>query len=266
MKHLKRVSMRIWINKKSVYISKSILRMEKKNTFTIMGSGIGFSGGRYKNYEPSDAAKKAGKALFKQLEDPKFRKYKNKTVIRFILRKKDRRSAGKTYAYEVSRTKLKNPIVVKRGNAEYTINYDYHIKSCSMDATEVKKMTGGCLGCAIGGNRNMRKGGYNDDTVSENQGANDTDEYTGDTQNVGVAEDVGSVEDVEDAEDAGDDEGDDNAGAVGDAGDAEGDNALGDLNVMTGGKKKRSTKNTKNANNTRNTRNAKNANKTNKKK
>ena len=35
-------------------------------TFTIMGSGIGYIGGNYKNDVPYLAAKKAGKALFKK--------------------------------------------------------------------------------------------------------------------------------------------------------------------------------------------------------
>jgi hypothetical protein len=37
-------------------------------TFTIMGSGIGYIGGNYKNDQPGQAAKKAGKALFKKLD------------------------------------------------------------------------------------------------------------------------------------------------------------------------------------------------------
>ena len=141
--------------------------MADKSTFTIMGSGIGYSGGNYKNYDPVDAAKKAGKALFKKLEDSKFRKYKNKTLIRFILRKRDRRSAGKTYSYEVTRTKLKKPIIMKRGDSEYLIKYNYDVKSCPMDASEVKRLTGGCLTCAIGGNRKLKKGGNDEGDVDE---------------------------------------------------------------------------------------------------
>jgi hypothetical protein len=242
--------------------------METKNTFTIMGSGIGFSGGNYKNFEPSDAAKKAGRALFKQLEDPKFRKYKNKTSIRFILRKRDRKSAGKTYAYEVSRTKLKKPIVVKRGNAEYTVKYDYHIKSCSMDATEVKKMTGGCLGCAIGGNRNLRKGGYEGGEGGEGgedgegtEGATGTED-TDDTEDTGVTEGNEGNEGNGDTGDTGVTEG--NEGNEGN-GDTEGNGVTGVTeDVMIGGKKRQS-KNAKNAKNAKNVKNAKNA-KANKKK
>ena len=45
--------------------------MADKSTYNH-GSGIGYSGGNYKNFDPVDAAK-AGKKLFQKLEDPKFR-------------------------------------------------------------------------------------------------------------------------------------------------------------------------------------------------
>lgn len=162
--------------------------MADKSTFTIMGSGIGYSGGNYKNFDPVDAAKKAGKALFKKLEDPKFRKYKNKTLIRFILRKRDRRSAGKTYSYEVTRTKLKKPIMMKRGDSEYLIKYNYDVKSCPMDASEVKRLTGGCLTCAIGGNRKLKKGG-NDEVDQLADDMNEL-ELDGEDEAIGGAEET----------------------------------------------------------------------------
>lgn len=96
-------------------------------TFTIMGSGIGYVGGNYKNDQPGQAAKKAGKALFKKLTLRKFAKYKNKTSIKFVLRMRDRHSAGKTYAYMVTREKLPKPIIMKKGNVEYEIKYNYKI-------------------------------------------------------------------------------------------------------------------------------------------
>ena len=240
--------------------------METKSTFTIMGSGIGFSGGNYRNFEPSDAAKKAGRALFKQLEDPKFRKYKNKTTIRFILRKRDRKSAGKTYAYEVSRTKLKKPIVVKRGDAEYTVKYDYHITSCSMDATEVKKMTGGCLGCAIGGNRKLRKGGNEGEDVEGVEGGEGEAEGEAEDEEVSAQSEEVSAQSVQ-SEEVRNEEVSNEEVAVQDV---EDNNTPGAEGSMTGGKKRQSknaknTKNAKNAKNTKNTKNAKNA-KANKKK
>jgi len=119
-------------------------------TFTIMGSGIGYIGGNYKNDQPGQAAKKAGKALFKKLTLRKFAKYKNKTSIKFVLRMRDRHSAGKTYSYMVTREKLPKPLVMKRGNVEYEIKYKYNIESCDLTSAEVKTMTGGAL-AIVGG-------------------------------------------------------------------------------------------------------------------
>ena len=133
-------------------------------TFTIMGSGIGYIGGNYKNEQPGQAAKKAGKALFNKLKLRKYAKYKNKTTIKFVLRMRDRHSAGKTYAYMATREKLSKPLVVKRGNVEYTINYNYKIESCNLSSNEVKEMTGGALevvGVTI--NRKMLRGGSEED-------------------------------------------------------------------------------------------------------
>lgn len=125
-------------------------------TFTIMGSGIGYIGGNYKNEQPGQAAKKAGKALFNKLKLRKYAKYKNKTTIKFVLRMRDRHSSGKTYAYMATREKLSKPLVVKRGNVEYTINYNYKIESCNLSSNEVKEMTGGALE-VVGGFINQRK-------------------------------------------------------------------------------------------------------------
>lgn len=119
-------------------------------TFTIMGSGIGYAGGNYKNDQPGQAAKKAGKALFKKLTLRKFAKYKNKTSIKFVLRMRDRHSAGKTYSYMVTREKLPKPLVMKKGNVEYEIKYKYNIESCDLTSAEVKTMTGGAL-AVVGG-------------------------------------------------------------------------------------------------------------------
>lgn len=112
-------------------------------TFTIMGSGIGYSGGNYKNDQPGQAAKKAGKALFKKLTLRKFAKYKNKTNIKFVLRMRDRHSAGKTYSYMVTRIKLAKPLLIKKGPIEYEVKYDYKIETCNLSPVEVKTMTGG---------------------------------------------------------------------------------------------------------------------------
>ena len=139
-------------------------------TFTIMGSGIGYIGGNYKNDQPGQAAKKAGKALFKKLTLRKFTKYKNKTSIKFVLRMRDRHSAGKTYSYMVTREKLPKPLVMKRGNVEYEIKYKYNIESCDLTSAEVKTMTGGAL-AVVGG-----KLSYTGKKISGGNGDEDSEE------------------------------------------------------------------------------------------
>ena len=63
---------------------------------------------------------------------------------------RDRHSAGKTYAYMVTREKLPKPIIMKKGNVEYEIKYNYKIKACNLTSNEVKTMTGGAL-AMVGG-------------------------------------------------------------------------------------------------------------------
>ena len=152
-------------------------------TFTIMGSGIGYIGGNYKNDQPGQAAKKAGKALFKKLTLRKFTKYKNKTSIKFVLRMRDRHSAGKTYSYMVTREKLPKPLVMKRGNVEYEIKYKYNIESCDLTSAEVKTMTGGAL-AVVGGKLSYtgkKISGGNGDTESEEE-FGDEDEDDGEEE------------------------------------------------------------------------------------
>lgn len=140
-------------------------------TFTIMGSGIGYIGGNYKNDQPGQAAKKAGKALFKKLTLRKFAKYKNKTSIKFVLRMRDRHSAGKTYSYMVTREKLPKPLLMKKGNVEYEIKYKYNIESCDLTSAEVKTMTGGAL-AVVGG-----KLSYTGKKISGGNAEDDAEEF-----------------------------------------------------------------------------------------
>ena len=155
-------------------------------TFTIMGSGIGYIGGNYKNDQPGQAAKKAGKALFKKLTLRKFAKYKNKTSIKFVLRMRDRHSAGKTYSYMVTREKLPKPLVMKKGNVEYEIKYKYNIESCDLTSAEVKTMTGGAL-AIVGGKLSYTgkkiSGGNTEDVEAEEfEDEEDTDELEDDEE------------------------------------------------------------------------------------
>ena len=95
--------------------------------YTIIGSEIGYIGGNYKNDKPLLAANKAGKALFKKLEDVKYVKYKNKKSIKFVLKnKKDKIN----YCYEVLKKKNKK-------------EFNYEIKECVLSKNQLKKYIGG---------------------------------------------------------------------------------------------------------------------------
>ena len=188
-------------------------------TFTIMGSGIGYVGGNYKNDQPGQAAKKAGKALFKKLTLRKFAKYKNKTSIKFVLRMRDRHSAGKTYAYMVTREKLPKPIIMKKGNVEYEIKYNYKIEACNLTSNEVKTMTGGAL-AMVGGKLT----------------------YTGKAMKGGSIHEAGEFEEFEEAEDeeegvGGFDEEEEEEGDGEDGGGKEGGGGDDGVGVQTPGEK-----------------------------
>lgn len=159
-------------------------------TFTIMGSGIGFMGGNYKNDQPGQAAKKAAKALFKKIKERKYAKYKNKSSIKFVLRMRDRSGPGKTYSYLATQIKLKKPLVVKRGDVEYTVQYDYKVEACNLGERELKSMTLGQL-TIVGGQmvytgKKLMKGGTGyDDEISPNNTAevtvgDDDDDFSDD--------------------------------------------------------------------------------------
>ena len=124
---------------------------DNKTTFTIAGSGIGYKGGNYVSHYPLQAAKKAGRQLFLKLAKPEFSKYKNKTSIKFILRERVRGKAGKTYAYEVSRKKLKKPIIIKKDNKEIKIEFEYKVDIIKIDNNEAMRMTGGAVTAITGG-------------------------------------------------------------------------------------------------------------------
>ena len=82
----------------------------KKRSFVIEGSDIGFMGGIYhpnKSGSPGSAAKKAAKTLFRMLENKdnkdewkKFNQFKDNKTIKFLLRESTSDSKKKSYYYE----------------------------------------------------------------------------------------------------------------------------------------------------------------------
>ena len=116
--------------------------------YTIIGSEISYIGGNFKNDKPLLAANKAGKTLFKKLEDVKYVKYKNKKSIKFILKnKKDK----KNYCYEVLKKKNKK-------------EFNYEIKECVLSKNQLKKYIGGV---------------YSDSEKSESTGASEASRASG---------------------------------------------------------------------------------------
>lgn len=98
-------------------------------SFKVLGSGIGFEGGSYKAKTVGAAAKRAGSKLFQKKE---YKKFPNKTTIKFILGETTRGSAKKTFAYEVTRITLDKPITVARADLDYQVKYKFVCKALSV--------------------------------------------------------------------------------------------------------------------------------------
>jgi hypothetical protein len=116
---------------------------DKKRTFTIQASEIGFVGGEYKSDSPSKAAKKAAKRIFQLVSKvDEYKKYASRDSLKFILREKTTGSEKKTYFYETSVKNLKSPKYIKvkaPGNADadeegfvkYPITKEIKVSACS---------------------------------------------------------------------------------------------------------------------------------------
>lgn len=113
---------------------------EDCKSFKILGSGIGFKGGRYVAQSKSVAAKRAGSKIFQKIDkDPKFKEFKNKKSVKFILGESTKGSDKKTTAYEVTRKNLAKPIVTVRNGVEVEYKYTYDVKTLNKD-NEIEKM------------------------------------------------------------------------------------------------------------------------------
>jgi hypothetical protein len=98
-------------------------------SFKILGSGIGFKGGRYIAENRMTAAKRAGSKLYNKIDnDPNYEKFKNKSSIKFILGEITQGSDKKTTAFEVRRTKLVTPKTVKIGSQTIIYKYTFNVK------------------------------------------------------------------------------------------------------------------------------------------
>jgi hypothetical protein len=116
---------------------------DKKRSFTIESSVIGFTGGSYKSDSPSKAAKKAAKRLFQLVEKvEEYKKFSTHKTLKFVLREKTRGSQKPTFYYETSVTDLKTPKIVmvkspnsaaadENGMVKYTVTKEIKVASCS---------------------------------------------------------------------------------------------------------------------------------------
>jgi hypothetical protein len=95
-------------------------------SFKIMGSGIGFKGGRYIAKTRSVAASRAASQLFKRAS--KDSKHSKKNTIKFILRETTKDSKKKTVAYEATRSTLQTPKVVNIEGKDVVYKYEFSIK------------------------------------------------------------------------------------------------------------------------------------------
>lgn len=99
---------------------------EECKSFKILGSGIGFEGGRYVAPSVSVAAKRAGTKLFQKAM--KSAEFANKKTIKFIVGETTSGSKKKTYAYEVKRMTLEKPKVIVRNGVTIEYKYKYEVK------------------------------------------------------------------------------------------------------------------------------------------
>jgi hypothetical protein len=114
-----------------------------KRTFTIEGSDLEFSGGKYRITEkgtPSGAAKKAAKSLFRMVENKdskpewkKYEKYAAHSTIKFLLRETTQGSAKKTKYYEakVQHIKKADQKAVVINGVEIIHTKKIVVKSCA---------------------------------------------------------------------------------------------------------------------------------------
>lgn len=112
--------------------------MSESRFFTIIGSDIGFEGGRYKadkSGSPGSAAKRAAKILFRMVEntknDPKFKKYAkfaNHKAIKFIVRETTKGSDKNSYYYEATSVPLKKPVTLTLNGVEVTYTRKIEVK------------------------------------------------------------------------------------------------------------------------------------------
>tara|TARA_B110000261_G_C13040485_1_gene340110 strand:+ start:987 stop:1361 length:375 start_codon:yes stop_codon:yes gene_type:complete len=111
-------------------------------SFKIIGSGIGFKGGRYVAQNRHIAAQRAGSKLFQKIKkNANFSRFSKKTSIKFILAETTEGSNKKTVAYEVKKEKLPKPISFTKGDTDILVYFKYDVeKLMNQEDPEVQRM------------------------------------------------------------------------------------------------------------------------------
>jgi hypothetical protein len=97
---------------------------ESNRSFTVIKCSVkcdAAEGGRYKGKIPSQAARKAGRALLKSSK---------KRQLKFTLRETTQGSAHKEFTYTATKVKLDKPQTIKRGDSSITVTHQYLVRAC----------------------------------------------------------------------------------------------------------------------------------------
>lgn len=78
-------------------------------------------GGRYMGKIPSQAARKAGRALLKSSK---------KKQLKFTIRETTQGSNQKEFTYTATKVKLDKPQVIVRGDSKITVTHEYLVRAC----------------------------------------------------------------------------------------------------------------------------------------
>lgn len=117
--------------------------MDNIRKFTVMGSGIGWSGGQYTiktRATPIEAAHKAARRIWREAN----RKRVDKPYFNFIMREI---GTHRTWSYRAHRQQLSAPKTFVRGGKTIVSKIDYFAKPCGSDEFQApvatKKHDGG---------------------------------------------------------------------------------------------------------------------------
>ena len=112
-----------------------------QNKFTIVDSGIGFSGGLYKGENFSSVVNKAASKLFNRIRNnSEFKKYKGKKTIMFFMRKIGDHTNRKAY---IATERSITPKTIMIAGKSVTYKYAYDVEELK-SASDIAKANTEC--------------------------------------------------------------------------------------------------------------------------